>query len=525
MTETAISPKEIMDIIRRRKWGLILPSLFIATISMVVALAMPSYYKSTSTILIEEQEIPADFVMATVTSYVEQRLQSINQRIMSSSRLLDIINRFDLYSDIKGKWASEEIVKKMKDDIMMETISTDVIDKRTGRPTAATIAFTLSYEGKNPAKVQQVVNELTSFFLDENLKFRARQTKETSAFLEEEMNKVKAYLDELEKKISTFKEMHINELPEMLQVNIQSVNNIEQHIDRLIQDLRALREREGYLQTQLSAMAPIENIGDEKRLDELNLQMLALKSRFSEEHPDIVKLNTEINELKKQIETKKATNAHNNFGIDNAENPAYVNLSAQLASTRVEIESIKRQIEDAKGKRVIYQGRIDNAPKIEPEYNTLVSEKQNANRKYNDLMQKTMEARVSQGLEKEQKGERFTLIDPARLPEKPFKPNRPAIILLGVILGIGLSIGFVALIEFADDRIRNTVVLSQATSFPILAGIPMIETKRDMIRRKVKRITIMAGVSGAIFFSIVAFHFFVMDLDLLWIKIMRRMAF
>ena len=143
-----MAPMDYIKILKRRKWSLMLPALIVFAIAVGVALALPSIYMSTSTILIEEQDIPADFVMATVTSYVEQRLQSINQRIMSFTKLSEIIQRLNLYPELRDKLTAEEIVEKMKEDTVLEPVSTEVVDRRTGRPTAATIAFTLSYQGE-----------------------------------------------------------------------------------------------------------------------------------------------------------------------------------------------------------------------------------------------------------------------------------------------------------------------------------------------------------------------------------------
>ncbi|MBU0482803.1 MAG: chain-length determining protein, partial [Proteobacteria bacterium] len=183
MEPTEKTLNDYVAIVKRRKWSFILPATIVFVAAAVVALALPSVYKSTSTILIEEQDIPAEFVMTSVTSYAEQRLQSIHQRIVSYTKLLEMINRFNLYPDLKERWTTEEIVEKMREDIILEPISTDVVDRRTGRPSVATIAFTLSYEGKSPQVVQRVANTLASLFLEENLQVREKQATETSEFL------------------------------------------------------------------------------------------------------------------------------------------------------------------------------------------------------------------------------------------------------------------------------------------------------------------------------------------------------
>jgi polysaccharide chain length determinant protein (PEP-CTERM system associated) len=460
--------------------------------------------------------------MATVTGYAEQRIQQINQRIMSYSRLVEIIQRFGLYPGLKDKWTTEEIVDKMKQDTKLEPVSAEIVDTRTGRPTTATIAFTLSYEGKNPQKVQQVANTLTSLFLEENLQVRKKQAQNTSTFLEGEMDRVRAELSGIDSKIAAFKEEHINELPEMLQLNLQTLNNIERNIELSSQQLRTLKEKEEYLQTQLASITPYqEEDTSRQRLEELKMQLVHLTKRFSEEYPDVKKTRAEIADLEKQL---KDSDLNPGKDKNRPDNPTYITLAAQLASTNSEIESIKRQLEELNLSADEYRRRIAATPRIEEAYNVLTAARSNTQAKYDDLMRKHMEARVAQGLEKEQKGERFTLIDPPRLPEKPFKPNRLAIMLIGMVLGIGAGIGLAALREFSDDAVRNGDSLTMATQFPVLAGIPEIMTAKDITRRRMKRFALTGAAVGVIVLGLVVFHFFVMDLDIFWAKLMRKLS-
>ncbi|UCD77256.1 MAG: hypothetical protein JSW26_17740 [Desulfobacterales bacterium] len=525
MEATQMFPKDYFDILKRRKWSLILPALIVMLIGIAVALGLPPIYKSTSTILIEEQGIPSDFVTTTVTSYAEQRLQTINQRIMSFSRLLEIIQRFDLYPEYKDKWTTEEIVEKMQEDTILEPISAEVIDRRTGRPTSATIAFTLSYEGKNPRTVLQVANVLASLFLSENLQEREKQAKETSAFLESELDKLKTELTDLEARIAVFKKEHINELPEVMQVNLQSLDRIERDIALAGQQLRKLKENEQYYLTQLASIEPYINDEEEstsrRRLEELKVELVHLTKRFSDEYPDVKKTRAEIAELEKTLAATEGKRKSNGQAPDN---PAYINLAAQLASTRAEIDSTRSSIETLQLSAKEFRRRMSATPHVEEAYNAMIAERSNTQAKYNDLMQKLMEARVAQGLEKEQKGERFTLIDPARLPEKPFKPNRLAIILIGFVLGSGAGIGLAALREFSDDTIRKVEQLERATKFPVLAGIPRILTNKDIIRRRWKRLALAGGTVCVIAAGLLVFHFVVMDLHIFWAKLMRRLA-
>ena len=522
----AMTPADILAIVQRRKKSLILPAVAVIVLAGLVAMLLPPIYRSTATILIEEQEIPTDFVMTTVTSFAEQRIQQINQRIMSFTRLLDIIQRFGLYPELVDKKTTEEIVEQMRKDTELKPVSADVMDRRTGKPTAATIAFTLAYQGKDAGKVQQVANVLTSLFLEENLKERTKQAEETSSFLEGEMARVKEELSSLESRLATFKQANINSLPEMLQVNIQSLNNLDRNLEITNEQIRSLREREGSLQTQLAGVKPYtdkeEELASRKRFEELKIQLVTLTKRFSDEHPDVKKTRAEVVELEAKLGT---INASRGKMAGPPDNPAYITLSAQLSSTRADLLSTQRQIEKLNAEAAEYRRRIGATPKVEEEYNAILSARNTTQVKYSDLMRKLMEAQVAHGLEKEQKGERFTLIEPPRLPEKPFKPNRLAIMLIGVVLGIGAGVGVAALREFSDDAVRGTDKLEAETKFPVLAGIPTILSPGDLTRQRWKRTWMAAGTLASVVAAVLIFHFLVMDLDVLWAKVMRKVDF
>jgi len=518
LEEQPIEIGNYVEILKRRKWALVLPAIAVMLIAGVVALLLPSIYKSSATILIEEQDIPADFVMTTVTGYAEQRIQSTQQRIMSTGKLLEIIQRFDLYAEYQDRWATEEIVEKMKEDIHLGLISVDTIDRRTGRPTAATIAFTLAYEGKQAGTVQKVTDTLVSLFLSENLQVRQRQTTETSEFLEEETQRVRGQLDELEKRITAFKARHVNSLPEMLQVNLQSLNSMESAVQRIEDQIRSFKEREGYLETQLASIPEMED-PEKERLKMLEMELVNLKSKFTDDYPDVKKLRLEIAELEKRLAEKAALPEDQREQPDNT---AFITLASQLASTRSEIQSLLDQKADMQAKAENYRLRIETTPKIEQEYNAYVVDRNNTQAKYEDLLRKVMEANVALGLEKEQKGERFTLIDPARLPEKPFKPNRLAIGLIGLVLGIGAGVGIAALLEFSDQSIYTPQDLAKVSALPLLVSIPTILTPHDRSRRRFKRLAWLLAGLLLIAVATYLFHTLVMDLDIFWAKLMRR---
>ncbi|MDJ0784828.1 MAG: Wzz/FepE/Etk N-terminal domain-containing protein [Desulfosarcinaceae bacterium] len=518
--EETLSLSDYRDIVVRRKWSLVLPILFVSIVSVVVALILPPVYRSSAIVLVEAQEVPADYVMTTVTSYVEQRVQAITQRILSTSRLLEIINAMELYADIRDRATTEELVEKMRESIRVEPISVDTVDPRTGRPIEATSTVKFSFDGEKPRQVQQVTDTIVTHFLQANLQERQRQTAETSEFLTEEMERVKVQLSEAERKLAGFKEQHINELPEMLQVNLQTINSLETQIERTKDQLRSLQEREGYLQTQLASIPETEDT-HQSRLRQLELELVNMKTKFTDEYPDVRKLKQEIEDLKHQRDQSKNGRSSNGDAPDNA---AYVTLASQLSSTRSEIKSLQRQISELDARTGTFRQRMEKTPLVEESYNALLIERDNTRGKYEDLLRKVMEANVAHGLEKEQKGERFTLIEPAQYPQRPLKPNRMAIVIIGVVLGVASGIGLCALREFTDTSVRGPDDLMRAGILPVLATIPMIQSRRDKRMAILRKWAVAISVVCAVGLGVAAFHFMVMDLDVFWLKLFRRMT-
>ena len=363
--------QDFLDILKRRRWSIIAPAGVVFILAAIVAFCWPPTYRSTATILIEEQEVPREYVNTAVTTFADQRLQEINQRIMGTTKLLEIITKFKLYDDLKSKWTTEEIVDKMRKDIKFNTVSADVIDPRSGQPRPATIAFTLSYNGKNPAVVQQVASELTTLYLEENLKNREEQAQGTSKFLENEMNSVQAQLANFDNQIKTYKQGHINSLPELTQLNLQSLDTLEREIVSLSYQLRTLKEKESDIQSQLSTIPTDAGNQDKTRLSELRVKLGEMKTRLTDEHPDVIKTKSEIAELVKQLRASGRDSADNK-----PDNPAYITLSSQLAGIQSEIGSTKRQIDTLSRKRDDYKKRIAASPGVEEGYKNILDPKE-----------------------------------------------------------------------------------------------------------------------------------------------------
>ena len=330
--------------------------------------------------------------------------------------------------------------------------------------------------------------------------------KDVVKFLEKELDKLKKELAAVDAKIADFKEKHINELPALLQLNIQSLQNLELKQEGLQENLLQKKERREFIKLQLANMPEAsKDITDQKKLEELETHLAKLRSQYTETYPDVVSLKAEISELRRKIAEKPVSSSN---GTEYIDNPTYVNLKGQLSSIDSEINSLQRQIAEYSKKAEDYRKRIETSLRVEEEYKSLIMTRDNTQAKYSDLMHKLMEAKVSFGLEEEQKGERFTLIDAANYPEAPYKPNRLMIIMLGFVAGITLGTGMVALQEYGDHSIRDVDMLAQTTGFPVLGSIPVVVTKEDIARNKKQRMIILLVIIIGIVCALGALNYF-----------------
>jgi len=501
---------------------------------------------------------------------VEERLQVIKQQVMRRAKLLSIIDQFNLYPEMREKHTTEEIIAKMRNDIELTTISARVAGKRSGRSSSATIAFTLSYEGKNPSKVQKVTNVLASFFLEEDLRRREELTSVTSDFLEQESERLKEQIRVLEDKIVTFKKAHVGELPEHSNVNFQAIARLERELDRATMRMDTLAEKNIFLKAQIISVDPLKPVVTEegkvarnpkerllslhlrllslqstlsekhpdirklkdeireleaqvgksddsvekvRRLNELEGQLAALKGKLGPKHPDVVKLSKEVQVLSKEVDSLLTEKAKIAVSEEKPDNPAYIHLMTQVNALELEMEALLKE-----------RKKIERAPLIEQEYLELTRDYDNAKRKHSEIVSKLLTAKIAQGMEQTQRGERFTITEPAYLPQKPFKPNRIAIALIGLVLAFGAGVGLAAGREAMDRSVKTADELNNITGVPVFSVISLMETDGERRSRRIKRVLLILIAIGAIVGALIVVNQFVMPLDIIWAKVQRRLA-
>jgi polysaccharide biosynthesis transport protein len=567
---------------RRRKAAIITAALGVL-ITLALALLLPPYYKATATILIEQQEIPQDLVRSTVSSYADERVQVISQRVMTTQNLLDIIRRYDLYPHRRNRDTREELIQRMRKDIEFKMISADVIDPRSGNPRQATIAFTVSYRSGSPEQAVRVANELTTLYLNENVTERNRLAKDATGFLLEEGDRLNKLIAELESKLADFKAKNADSLPELQSLNLTLLDRAQQELRESETRRMSLEQQRIFLEGQLAQLKPNSMLTSDSgerimsptdRLKMLKSKLASARALYSPDHPDIARLEREIqgleaetgpqegtNEMLRELESARgqlaeaqqkyspehpdvqrltervaaleaalkdaapaSSSAATSHGGDLPDNPAYIELQSQVSATQNDERALDVEQGKLRAQIASYHKSVATSPRIEQEYHELTRDYENAQLKYREVRNKEMEAQLAQNLESDRKGERFTLIEPPLPPEEPVSPNRPAILILGFILSIALTGGMVALLETLDATVRGKGDLSEAFSMAPLAIVPHIVTELEQQARRRTRKLAAGTVAVAGVLAVVAVHFLIRPLDVLWFVALRRLG-
>jgi uncharacterized protein involved in exopolysaccharide biosynthesis len=572
--------RNFLEVLRRYRTRMVVIATAITVLAF--AIGLPPLYRSTGTILIEQQEIPQEMVRSTITSFADQRIHVISQRVMTRANLSSIAEKYNLYPELRRNEPMEVVLEKMRNSIKMDMVSADVVDPRNGHPTQATIAFTVSYDNASPVLAQKVANELVSLYLSENLKSREESATGASGFLTDEVNKLKKHISEVERKLAQFKERHANQLPDLAQVNFQLMDRTERDLIDAQMAMRTLREHKSYLESQLAQMAQDSNVftesgervlGPADRLKQLQVKYLSMVAIYGEQHPDLVRTRKEIESLKKEVgvidtsdelrqkqaalaeqlseDMKKYAPNHpeirrleselaelnralpkgieseviqNKVATSKPSNPAYIQLQAQLDSANVELSVAESRDKVLRGKLAEYERHLTLMPEVEREYRGLTRDYENSSLTYKEMKAKQTDAKMSQVMESERKGERFTLVEPPELPEKPLKPNRIAIMMLGIVFAFAGSVGTAVISGGVDTAVYGTGELAAATGMRPLVAIPRIETEEEIKQRRRRKQQWVLGFAVTIVLGILTIHLLYMPLDVLWYVIQRRIG-
>lgn len=549
----------------------------IVAIGVGFAYSLPDVYRSQGYILIEEPAIPEDILRSTVTTYATRQLTILNEKILTIPTVIRLVEEFNLYPDRRKNTPVELLAQEARLAIGVQIQSRDSVNAQ-GVPSLRAVGFTVSFESEDPQKAKEVADELVALYLEENLKVRSEQTSETADFLESEVAKMEAEISELESQLARFKEENADRLPSMSGVNMQMMTRLDGQILQLESELQSLEQVRVSIEAQMAtvdpsipvrladgsyAMSPLDQLrqlqtqltvyqsrysndhpdviatkrdieslrtrfGLDADLDALDEEIrdaeaelaLALE-RYSPEHPDVVQLQRTIENLEQQRiqQTEKQLEA-----VVEPDNPAYIQLAASLASIDIEERSLKEQIAVSYADMADYEERIMATPQVEKLLAALSRQLNSTSNRYWVMRDKQFAAEMGETLETESKGEEMLLVEPPRVPLRPFKPNRGAIIVLSLLFGLVAGVGVTQLVDSIDSSIRGGAAIVSVQGVPPLVEVPYIYTDLEIARAlRLKKLALIGIAPAAIVVAIVL-HFTVLPLDVLWYSLAGRLG-
>ena len=478
-------PLSLVRILWERRGRVLVTAAVLSAAVVAVVMLWPATYRAETLILVDQQKIPEKFVSATVNTELQDRLATISQEILSSTRLQKIIDNFKLYEKERKTHVQEEIVEMMRADIKV-TAEKGWIQNRPG-------AFRVSYEGHNPSTVAEVTNQLGNLFIEENLRSRETIAEGTSDFMKTQLEEAKKNLEEQEKKLSEFKSAYNGELPQQetslaqelsrlevqLQGNQDALNRANQNKITIESSLSVAQSTETTLKRLIDAANDLSKrprlpgasgVPEQKRSEKLQDQLAELTLKYSPRHPDVQALKAAIELAKAQEEkdaakeeaekVRAAAQAAKAPPADDRQTPdplpgnaeavralsaqreRIALLGAQLTGINTELKTRQTDQQKIVSQVEAVQARLHRLPMREQEMAQVTRDYEISKANYNSLQDKIFAADMATEMERRQKSERFTVLDPAQVPEKPVSPDRPLFAGLGCAGALALSIGF-----------------------------------------------------------------------------------
>jgi polysaccharide biosynthesis transport protein len=494
-TQEGFDLQHYLGIVRRRHMHFLM-ALFIGWgIVWAASWVLPSRYQSSTMILVEEPTMPKDYVTPNVNDDLQDRMQSITQQILSRTRLLRIIDQFNLYAGSHGQRTDDERVDLMRKDIDIQLVR----DSRN-----EITSFNVSYTCGNPHLAQQVTSELTNLFINENVEARQQESEDTTKFLASQLDTVSKNLSQQEDQIRQFKAQHVGEMPDQLASNLQILSGLQSQLQNEEDALNASKQQHVYLQSLAdqyrtlqgskggSSSVPGGLPAIDQELDKLKAQLADLRSHYTDRHPDVRKLKEQIAETEKMRDQLLASLNTKSSGDDSADTASSASavadptqasmlpqIQSQLRSNQLEIANRERSVSDLKLKVDEYQARLNQEPVREQQLADLTRGYEQSKANYAELLKKKNDSAMATKMELLQQGERFRVVDPPALPEKPEFPNRLKFCELGLLFGLALGGIVAAAFEALDRRVYDEKELKELLPVAVLAEIPEVVHHAD----------------------------------------------
>jgi polysaccharide chain length determinant protein (PEP-CTERM system associated) len=497
----------------------VVPCLVIFCGTAFWTFALPDIYRASTVILVEAQKVPDSYVRSTVSVPMQERLRTITQQIMSETRLEQVMRDLRLLSDLdlQNKRAVDRAIIKMRNAINIEVKGSD--------------AFIISYTDKDPRTAMLVTNKLASLFIEENIKVREQRAVGTTEFLTQELQRVSTLLESQEKAVGNFKQRYMGELPQQLDVNQRALDRLQQQLQTSLETMEGARRRKSLLLQQLSLLpSSVTGVTSltpdtaanalEQRLAQRREALMALQQLFTDEYPDVIRLKREIAELQAQLTVHRPTSPVPEREQSTEATPGSLRWQLQEEMHRIdlEVQQLQSQQENLRRDITAYERKIANVSQREQELHLLTRDYESTRQNYASLLERRMQAQISENLEKRQKAEQFKVLDSAGLPTQSWAPSRRKLLAMGLALGFAVGGGIAYLVEYLDRSFHDPEELKQFTALPVLATIPFVLTAAEQQRQQQRRRLLYAASVVIPMATIAAVHVFWVKIDLVFVR-------
>jgi polysaccharide chain length determinant protein (PEP-CTERM system associated) len=480
MTRRELTPADYLAMLRRR-WVLILIFAAIGPpIAYGVSLVLPSRYVSQTVVLVQQPTVPSDIVKPVDTTNISQRLSSMQQQILSRSRLEPIIRQFGLYPNEINQVSIDTLVGRLQ-----KAIDVTPVHPMAETESASLPGFFIKVTLGDPKTAQQVCTAVTSMFIEQSLSVRQQHSEDTTQFLSQQLADSKAKLDEQDAALAKFKLFHANTLPDEEHTNLDLLTTLTSQLDAATQALARAQQDKSFAESMLTQQVAAWQASQsgrnpdtlEQQLAALQTQLASLEARYTEDYPDVIKTKNDIAVLQKKIaenENQKVATGSDKPQRSLIEPAQITQLRGQIHNFEQVIGEKSKEQEQIKQQIRLYQDRVQSSPVVEEQYKELTRGYQTALDSYSELQRKRDQSAMATELEREQEGEQFRVLDPANLPDTPAFPNRLYFTLGGLAGGLGVGLGLAFLLEMKDTSIRTERDVEFILRLPVLAMVPEV---------------------------------------------------
>jgi polysaccharide chain length determinant protein (PEP-CTERM system associated) len=477
-----IAPEDAKRVLRRYWWILPITIVGCGTIAMLLAMVLPKKYTSQTLILVQQPTVPTDIVKPVVTEDLNHRLASMQEQILSRTRLEPIIGKFGLYPEDRGNVHIEDLVERLRTSIAVTPLVS-----MPGTQNQSLPGFYVNVTFNDPQLSQQICTEITSMFMEQNAHALEQQAARTTSFLSQQLDEAKAKLDEHDAKLAQFKRQYLGSLPEEAQANLSLLMGMNSQLEANTQALsRAQQDKvfnESLFNQQQANLEVVQKQPGhdpetlEQQLNALQDQLTVLQAHYTTEHPDVIKIKNSIEEVKKRMaeEPKTDPSGNANAQAPRSEPPQMQQFRAKLRQDELNIADLTKRQAQIQNQIGVLQARVQASPVVEQQFKEMTRSYQSALEFYNELLKKRDNSAMATDLQHQQEGEQFRVLDPPSLPDKPSFPKKPYFIGGGLGAGLALGVGILALIAISDKSIYSERDVELCLQLPVLGLIPNLE--------------------------------------------------